>query len=242
MRRRFINNKAASKPQYLYIESLEDGLTASFSGNNIEYSMDTTLWNLLLEGESTTAVNSGERIYFRGRGLIVSYGIGTFSISKACNIGGNVMSMLYGDDYAYVTKINYENAFTGLFSDCTNIRKVGIDLLPATTLAVNCYARMFDGCSSLTNAPKLPATTLVNGCYSGMFKGCRNINYIKMLATDISATNFLKSWVLGVSSRGTFVKSKNATWDTTPGALGYDGVPAGWTVVNDGEENGGVKT
>ena len=54
-----------------------------------------------------------------------------------------------------------------------------------------------------------------------------------MLATDISVNLCLSSWVNGVSSTGTFVKSKDATWDTTPGALGYDGVPAGWTVITE---------
>ena len=32
-----------------------------------------------------------------------------------------------------------------------------------------CYANMFRGCSSLTQAPELPATTLAERCYHGMF-------------------------------------------------------------------------
>jgi hypothetical protein len=111
--------------------------------------------------------------------------------------------------------------------------------LPATTLKRYCYEVMFKGCTSLVNAPELPATTLADFCYYGMFYGCTNLNYIKMLAINISPTKCLTNWVDGVSSTGTFVKNKNATWDTTPGALGDSGVPAGWTVVNDGEESGG---
>ena len=38
-------------------------------------------------------------------------------------------------------------------------------------------------------------------------------------------------WVQGVSSTGTFVKNKDATWDVT----GVNGIPEGWTVVNDGD-------
>ena len=34
---------------------------------------------------------------------------------------------------------------------------------------------MFNGCTSLTTAPKLPATTLVRWCYFGMFEGCTNL-------------------------------------------------------------------
>ena len=90
--------------------------------------------------------------------------------------------------------------------------------------AINDYT--FYNCSSLTTAPKLPATTLFRSCYSSMFKGCKKLNYIKMLATDISASYCLDGWVSGVSSTGTFVKNKNATWNV----LGASGVPSGWTI------------
>jgi hypothetical protein len=59
-----------------------------------------------------------------------------------------------------------------------------------------------------------------------MFYNCRSLNYIKMLATDISASSCLSGWVNGVASTGTFVKNKNATWNVT----GASGVPSGWTV------------
>jgi hypothetical protein len=59
-----------------------------------------------------------------------------------------------------------------------------------------------------------------------MFNGCTNLNYIKMLATDISATSPLGYWVYGVSSTGTFVK--NAAMTTLP--TGTSGIPTGWTV------------
>ena len=99
--------------------------------------------------------------------------------------------------------------------------------LPATTLANRCYYNMFVGCTSLTTAPELPATTLAYSCYYRMFNGCSSLNYIKCLATDISATNCTQSWVYGVpSSTGTFVKNPNMTsWGS-----GYNGIPNGWTV------------
>jgi hypothetical protein len=40
-----------------------------------------------------------------------------------------------------------------------------------------------------------------------MFYGCSRLNYIKMLATDISANDCLNEWVTGVSATGVFVKS-----------------------------------
>jgi len=52
-----------------------------------------------------------------------------------------------------------------------------------------------------------------------------------MLATDISATNCLGGWVSNVSSTGTFVK--NPAMTSLPN--GINGIPNGWTVVDDGD-------
>jgi len=59
-----------------------------------------------------------------------------------------------------------------------------------------------------------------------MFKGCSSLNYIKMLATDISADACLSGWVGNVANSGTFVKAASMTSLPT----GSDGIPNGWTV------------
>ena len=88
---------------------------------------------------------------------------------------------------------------------------------------------MFEGCGSLTTAPVLPATTLVENCYREMFRGCSKLNYIKCLATDISANKCTYSWAYAVASTGTFVKNPNmASWTT-----GVNGIPSGWTVLDN---------
>ena len=57
-----------------------------------------------------------------------------------------------------------------------------------------------------------------------MFYGCTSLNYIKCLATDISATDCTNNWVSGVSSTGTFVKASSMKfWPT-----GNSGIPTGW--------------
>ena len=119
------------------------------------------------------------------------------------------------------------SCYISMFAGCTSLTTAPV--LPATTLVSNCYNSMFSGCTSLTTAPELPATTLDSKCYQYMFKDCSNLNYIKMLATDISASSCLTDWVLGVSSTGTFVKNP----DMTSLPIGVDGIPSGWTVVDD---------
>ena len=116
------------------------------------------------------------------------------------------------------------NCYSYMFQGCTSLTNA--PELPATTLTSRCYYGMFQGCTLLTNTPELLATTLTDNCYSYMFNGCYDLNYIKMLATDISATNCLNGWVTNVSDTGTFVKHPNMTSLPT----GSSGIPEYWTV------------
>ena len=214
---------------YLTIEALQDGLTAKLSINACEYCVDGDgNWKTLSAGTATESINTGHTLSFRGNLIPAGVnGIGTFTVSKNFNLKGNVMSMLFGD----AGKDNYSlngksNAFYKLFYNCTTLKSVSDNFLPATTLANNCYKYMFYGCNSLTTAPVLRATTLAEYCYANMFYGCSRLNYIEMLATDISATSCLASWVVGVAATGTFVKNVNATWNV----VGNNGVPTGWII------------
>lgn len=112
----------------------------------------------------------------------------------------------------------------GMFYQCSNLTNVH-DLSVTTFYDWQGCWYMFEDCTSLTTAPTLPAVTLGSDCYDSMFKGCTSLNYIKCLATDISATNCTGNWVSGVAATGTFVKDANTTWPT-----GNNGIPNGWTV------------
>ena len=119
------------------------------------------------------------------------------------------------------------HCYNNMFHDCTSLTTAP-SVLPATTLANQCYYYMFSGCTSLETAPELPAETLVVQCYYYMFSGCTSLNYVKCLATDISASNCTTSWLSVVSSNGTFVKAASmSSWTT-----GISGVPSGWTEVD----------
>lgn len=151
---------------YLTIEALEDGLTASLSANACEYCVDGNgVWKSLSADTATEAINIGQTLSFRGSPKVIN-GIGTFTISKKCNLLGNCMSMLFGDNAANNYSLgNMIRAFYRLFYNCTNIVNVSKDFLPATTLASYCYNYMFYGCTNLQTAPELPATVLTNCQY-----------------------------------------------------------------------------
>ena len=117
--------------------------------------------------------------------------------------------------------------YNNMFNGCTSLTTA--PELPATTLEFMCYGNMFSNCSSLTVAPELPATTLAMHCYSGMFYGCTKLNYIKCLATDISANRCTTNWVGGVALTGTFVKASSmASWP-----IGSNGIPDNWAIENN---------
>ena len=185
MRRRFLYSKLdiKNKNGYFTIEALEDGLTAKLSKNASEYRIDDGSWNTLSANTNTPSVNKGQTLSFKGS-LTPNNGIGTFTISKKCNVKGNIMSLLYGDNFEGQIDLSSKNyTFYRLFYNCKTIVDVSELILPATTLASYCYQNMFYGCKSLTTAPELPATTLANSCYYSMFSGtnvlpdCSNIDF-----------------------------------------------------------------
>jgi hypothetical protein len=62
-----------------------------------------------------------------------------------------------------------------------------------------------------------------------MFSGCTSLNYIKCLATDISASDCTTIWVRNVAATGTFVKdSTMSDWET-----GNSGIPTDWEVIDN---------
>ncbi len=119
------------------------------------------------------------------------------------------------------------HCYRKMFNRCTSLREAPD--LPATLLADYCYNAMFQGCISLISAPDLASPVLVNNCYSDMFSTCSKLNYIKMLAIDISAPNSLSYWLYNVAPTGTFIKNKNAEWDIK----GFSGIPNGWNVITE---------
>lgn len=115
-------------------------------------------------------------------------------------------------------------SYYSMFYNCTNLKTIAS--LRATALAPYCCSQMFAYCTSLKSAPELLAKKLTDYCYNNMFFGCTGLEYIKCLATDISANNSTTNWTYNVSSSGVFVK--DISMDTWP--VGTNGIPKGWTI------------
>ena len=183
---------------YLTFVAIEDG-TFSFNGNGaisantLEYSVDSgSTWSTLQNGGTTPTVTSGNTILWKASGLTIdaNNGIGTFSSTGNFEVEGNIMSLLYGDNFVNQTDLTgYNSAFNGLFGSCIKITSAENLILPATTLAKMCYASMFYNCTSLTTAPELPATTLAGRCYYNMFNGCISLTTAPVLSATTLADN-----------------------------------------------------
>lgn len=127
-----------------------------------------------------------------------------------------------------VSRIIPSTCYANMFNKCSNLNNVDKIELSADEIGTEACLQMFYNCSKLRQGPVLKIATLNNNCYKNMFKGCSNLNYIKCLATDISATDCTYDWLNGVRNTGTFVKSANMSGWTT----GTSGIPAGWTIEN----------
>ena len=158
----------------------------------LEYFASDRTWTTWGGTNALSAVyDDGEYVlYLRGTGNTVIAGWHTkcwsFTGSNIACIG-NIETLL---DYAMVESGEHptmaSKCYLNMFQGCTSLTQA--PTLPATTLASNCYSSMFQGCTSLTQAPALPATTLASNCYGGMFSGCTSLTQAPALpATTLAA-------------------------------------------------------
>ena len=252
---------------YLTFDILTGGTIAwqtfgAGSNKTIEYSVNGGAWTPMTSSSvpPTITVSDGDKVRFRGTNSsyassnadYAGFGGGT----AAFNVEGNIMSLVYGDNFINNTALTGTYNFCSLFKLTNAISGENL-ILPATTLTPHCYRALFAQCYVLEKAPALPATTLaeacyrymfqdavittapdllaqtlVKECYEGMFNNCLKLDYIKCLARDISAASATTAWVTYINTYGTFVQYANVPW-----VSGANGIPTRWTVVKEGLSN-----
>ena len=100
-------------------------------------------------GDTLTLSNIGDKVYMRAK-------------TENKTIGSS------NTDY-------YKFVMTGKIAESRNIQTLLKSDCSRTDAPAYCYKNLFNGCSSLTSAPRLPATKLYAGCYSNMFSGCTSL-------------------------------------------------------------------
>ena len=250
---------------YFYVEALED--CNMWIKNNksakIYTSYNSIEWSDYTAG-STIQIPAGKKLYLKSSTGDWTGGDNTklFSCTGGrFNVGGNIASLVAGDDFEKngadltgcifvnlfknhtnlihasqlvlpMTSVG-KNAYKSMFDGCTNL--LDAPALPAQTLGETCYRNMFMNCSSLVIAPDLPALNLATKCYQRMFTGCSSLSYVKMMATS----NYVSAYFQQTGEVGwLYGVSASGTFvynkeNTHIGDYPRDasGIPDGWTRV-----------
>ena len=176
--------------EYMTLSALGDGeititipaaINSSYA-TSLSYSKDKSTWNETIIDDTAQTISihvtNGENVYLKGIAKQLGNNSTGVNINSSADINasGNIMSLLYVDDYK--DKVEFpkgsENTFNSLFKDNKHLISAENLILTATTVST-CYFAMFNGCTSLTTAPQLPATTLNYECYSFMFQDCTSL-------------------------------------------------------------------
>ena len=198
-----------------FLGERDDHVTESI---NVYYSYDGgETWSETNYGDHRTiSVNLGQKVSLRVNNCSSAWGIQNKNKEDKVTGRFNVEGVL--------ERMSPCDGYKGYFKGMTTLVSAENLIIPEDTYC----EEMFAGCTSLTKAPVLSASTLSENQYKNMFNGCTSLNYIKCLATDISASDCTDGWLDGVSSSGTFVKNASMNnWST-----GASGIPSGWTVTN----------
>ena len=141
--------------------SIYDGQTGTYSG--------TTLATL----------NKGDKLLIKGNndayGGAYDQNYVSFTSTDDFYVEGNIMSLVYGDNFQNQETLPSQYTFCGIFAQCNHLISAKNLILPAKIATKGCYRYMFYYCTDLIEIPELPITELSDFCYEGMFIGCRSL-------------------------------------------------------------------
>ena len=201
--------KSTSIPDYLCFTALDDNMQFTFTKYinlpnttipSISYSLDggDTWTKVAMSGSgnediiTTPAVNAGGKVLWKaeaGRFAISPTGYSTFTANGRFNVSGNIMSLLYGDNYGDKTDTRaYTYTFGSLFRDSTNLIDASQLKLPTGHLNAGDLLGLFRGCTSLVHGAPLYAPNISDSCCYWMYYGCTSMTEMPTIA----ATSMLK--------------------------------------------------
>ena len=195
--------QAAPPPAYITFSSpssftLKVNNASKRWDGTLEYSTNASTWSTWDGTTALSSATSGSKnvLYLRGTGntVIIGNDYNYRWVLTGSNIAciGNIENLL---DYATVKSGSHPTmagyCYANMFYGCTSITQA--PALPATTLTSNCYSFMFSDCTSLIQAPALPATTLALNCYYAMFNRCTALTQVPALPATTLATYCYRS-------------------------------------------------
>ena len=193
-----------NESSYLWFYAIDDGsVKFTIPAKNpvanisyIAYSLDngnswTTVQNVDEEQvEAEAELKAGQKVLFKGECVSgtnwtsaateASSNPARFSSTMPVNLGGNLASIMYGDDFVGQTamKCSPSHAFWNLFAGMPIIYATSF-CLPFLSLPNAAYQRMFNFCADMVEGPAvLPATNVNTQSYHVMFSGCTSLREV----------------------------------------------------------------
>lgn len=172
------------------------------------YSSDKVNWQIFTTTNHWVFIRTGKKMYFKSTYIPSGMydDIGEFYIMGRCNVGGSILSLIYGDNYLTQRTSFKDYIFNSLFSagylgvDYNQIISARELILP-DYISHYCYGKMFSGCKDLIEPPRLPSKNAFSSCYSKMFSGCTSLVQAPTLtAITTSGESTYESLFSGCSS------------------------------------------
>lgn len=231
---------------HFYVLAIEDCFV-SINSSNLGYSLNNvegeeTVWTTYRSNDNIN-LEAGKKVWFKSTKTVTDWAGDTkfYCTAKGSSasrdgkfkVGGNIASLIVGDNYeqegpditGYAFRDFFKNhtglkdasdlilpmvkctsgGYKSMFDSCTGL-EYGPEL-PSKQMAGTCYRNMFYNCKSLLVAPELPATSITGDCYQRMFFGCEKINLIKLYTKEYKEGAFNSDngtrWTAGVADTGT---------------------------------------
>lgn len=210
MNRRRMMMQDTKMPNYLCFTALEDGtftftIPAALSTTDLtsfSYSKDGKHWTTLLNNDSedvvhtTPTVSNGERLYLKGEALRYNDSSKRFTIDSTgtFDISGNILSLLFGDDFIGKENYVFSNSNNYLFSYLFTAAKV----ISAENMVIDIYnvpaygLRGLFSNSNIVLPPSINCSKCYNNSFQNMFTSCTslttapNLAFIKTISLDNS--------------------------------------------------------
>ena len=166
---------------------------SSSTVQQIYYSLDGNTWSSKFSNESgalLATLNTGDKLYLKGDHIKGSHNDRCmFSISGEYNLSGNLLSLIYMDDFSEKYSIQSTECFCGTFSGTPIVSAENL-VIPINNVPGNGLRQLFSNCTSLVSADISFISSVESYGMFSMFYGCTNLKYIKLPSSTLTLSNY----------------------------------------------------
>lgn len=186
--------------QYLTIESLVDNnvikwKNSSSSGvlKHIYYSTDGDIWRgefSSYNGATLATLNTGDKLYLKADHITGSWNDHCmFTASGQYNVYGNLLSLIYMDEFADKSSIDSTECFIQTFNSTPVVSAENL-VIPITAVPDSGLRELFISCTSLVSADISYIQSAGKYSMMNMFKGCTSLESIKLPSSELTLNTY----------------------------------------------------